>query len=455
MKYKTIKENQNTEFKVSWRDEYLKVLSAFANSKGGTLYIGVDDYGKPVGIPESQRKKLLESLPNKIRNRLNITPMVSEEKYKGFDIIKIQIDSAGFRVPFEGKFYNKVGSTVQELTGLELSAFLLEKSGKTWDGLPIEADIDELDIDTIELFKTLAQKRLPHIEQEKDVRLLLSKLKLIDDDNKLTRASILLFGKDPRKHFFTAYTRVGRFKTEIDILDTVDIEGNLFQQFEQTVEAIKKHLNVRFDTSVKEYSIGGFSRRDIWDYPLDAIREIIANALIHKDYLDTSPIQIKVYDDKITFWNSGKLLFPLTVESLKTEHPVRQRNPLLASVFYYAGIVEQWGSGTLKIIRLFREQGLPEPEFVEKKEGIGDFTVYIYKDRFNVKELRKMGLNERQIKAVLYVKEKGKITNKEYQELTQVSRQTATRDLQELVEKSIFIMHGAAKREIYYQLSQK
>ncbi len=379
-------------------------------------------------------------------------PIVREEKYEGVDIIKIQVESAGFPVPFEGKFYIRVGSTAQELTGLELSTFLLAKSGKTWDSLPIDTDIDELDIDTIDLFKRLARKRLPHIEQEKDVRLLLSKLKLIDDNNKLTRASILLFGKDPRKHFFTAYTRVGRFKTDIDILDSVDVEGNLFQQFEQTVEAIKKHLNVRFDTSVENESIEGLSRRDIWDYPLDAIREIVANALIHKDYLDTSPIQIKVYDDKIAFWNSGKLLFPLTVESLKTDHPVRQRNPLLASVFYYAGVVEQWGSGTLKVMKLFREEGLPEPEFIERKEGIGDFTVFIYKDRFNKKELRKMGLNERQIKAVLYVKEMGKITNKEYQELTRVSKSTATRELSELIDKGLIIQKGVTGKGTYYIL---
>jgi ATP-dependent DNA helicase RecG len=145
---------------------------------------------------------------------------------------------------------------------------------------------------------------------------------------------------------------------------------------------------------------------------------------------------------------------PLTIEQLKQKHSGRQRNPLIAAVFYYANLIESWGSGTLKMIELCKQQNLPEPEFVERKEGLGQFTVVFHKDIFNEEELRKRGLNERQIKAVKYVKEKGKITNREYQELSNISRQMATIDLSHLVEKGILTMKGKAGKGIAYQLTK-
>jgi len=145
---------------------------------------------------------------------------------------------------------------------------------------------------------------------------------------------------------------------------------------------------------------------------------------------------------------------PLTIEQLKQKHSGRQRNPLIAAVFYYANLIESWGSGTLKMIELCKQQNLPEPEFVERKEGLGQFTVVFHKDIFNEEELRKRGLNERQIKAVKYVKEKGKITNKEYQELSNISRQMATIDLSHLVEKGILTMKGKSGKGIAYQLTK-
>ena len=198
-----------------------------------------------------------------------------------------------------------------------------------------------------------------------------------------------------------------------------------------------------------------FHRKDIPEYPPFTLREAVINALIHRDYLDTSaPIVVRIYDDELILSNPGKLMPPLTIEQLKEKHSGRQRNPLIAAVFYYANLIESWGSGTLKMIELCKQQNLPEPEFVEQKEGLGQFTVVFHKDIFNEEELRKRGLNERQIKAVKYVKEKGKITNREYQELSNISRQMATIDLSHLVEKGILTMKGKAGKGIAYQLTK-
>jgi ATP-dependent DNA helicase RecG len=120
-------------------------------------------------------------------------------------------------------------------------------------------------------------------------------------------------------------------------------------------------------------------------------------------------------------------------------------------VFFKAGLIEAWGRGTIKITDECKKAGLPEPEF---KEEFGGFSVYFYKDIYIDENLRKMGLNQRQIKAVMYVKEKGKITNKEYQNEFLVSRQTASRDLAELTDKGLFELKGTGRRDAHYTLNE-
>ena len=449
-------ENHNIEFKKSWHDEYLKTVAAFANTDGGIIYIGYNDKGEVIGLEKSEIKKLLEDLPNKIRNKLGITLFVREEIQSGKSLLNIEISPSSFPFSYDGKFYVRTGSTTQELSGIELSSFLLGKTGNSWDELPADANIDQLeevlDKESIEKFKAIASHRLPLIDQD-TTKNILQKLNLITKDGHLTRACILLFGRNPQKYFISAYSKVGRFKNNTIILDTVEVKGNLFQQLDGILEAIKKNINVMFDTSVRELSLEGVARREIWDYPLDALREAVINALVHRDYLDTSSsIEVRIYDDELILSNPGKLMPPLTIEQLKEKHSGRQRNPLIAAVFYYANLIESWGSGTLKMINLCKEQNLPEPEFVERKEGIGEFAVLFYKDIFNEEELRKRGLNERQIKAVKYVKEKGKITNREYQEISKISERTATRDLLDLVVKKIFVQVGSTGKGTNYIL---
>jgi len=449
-------ENHTIEFKQSWHDEYLKTVAAFANTEGGTIYIGYNDRGEGIGLEKSETKKLLEDLPNKIRSKLGITPFVREEIQNGKSMLNIEVPCSSFPVSYDGKFYIRAGSTTQELSGIELSSFLLEKTGDSWDELPTGVKIDQLDevldAESIEKFKVLARQRLPLIEQD-TTKSILQKLNLVTGGGRITRACMLLFGKNPQKYFISAYSKVGRFKNNTIILDTVEVKGNLFQQLDGILEAIKKNINVMFDTSVRELSLEGVARREIWDYPLDALREAVINALIHRDYLDTSAsIEVRIYDDELIVSNPGKLMPPLTIEQLKEKHSGRQRNPLIATVFYYANLIESWGSGILKMITLCKEQNLPEPEFVERKGGPGEFTVVFHKDIFNEEELRKRGLNERQIKAVMYVKEKGKITNKEYQEISKISERTATRDLFDLVSKKIFVQVGSTGKGTNYIL---
>jgi ATP-dependent DNA helicase RecG len=147
--------------------------------------------------------------------------------------------------------------------------------------------------------------------------------------------------------------------------------------------------------------------------------------------------------------NEGKLPPEVPVEKLKINHLSIPRNTLLAEIFYYAGFIESWGHGTIKIVEECVEQGLPEPDFVEEH---GVMTVTFYKDKWNGENLKKLGLNERQVKAVLYVKDNRKITNSEYQKLNNVSKPMASIDLKDLVERNILKRLGITGRGTEYTM---
>ena len=150
------------------------------------------------------------------------------------------------------------------------------------------------------------------------------------------------------------------------------------------------------------------------EYPVAAISEMLLNALVHKNYSGAT-IQIRVYDDKISFWNEGTLPEGLSLEALKRQHPSHPRNPIIADVCFKGGYIDAWGRGTLKIINSCKEAELPEPEM---KEYDGGFLVTIFKKVLTNEELNKLGLNERRIKAVLYVKENRKLQTKNIVSLT-------------------------------------
>lgn len=156
-----------------------------------------------------------------------------------------------------------------------------------------------------------------------------------------------------------------------------------------------------------------------------------------------------MYDDKLSIWNEDTLPEGLSLESLKRQHPSRPRNPLIADVCFKGGYIDSWGRGTLKIINACREAELPEPQTVEQDGGL---LVTLFKNRYTAEQLKKLGLNERQIKAALYAVDNGSITNSKYQEVCKVSKSTATRDIKELEEKGILINKGTKGSSAVYEL---
>jgi ATP-dependent DNA helicase RecG len=188
------------------------------------------------------------------------------------------------------------------------------------------------------------------------------------------------------------------------------------------------------------------SRIETYEYPEDALREALLNAVSHKDYAGCTPIQIRVYSDRIKIWNEGQLPENWTVDDLLQEHSSRPYNPDIANAFFRSGYVESWGRGIEKITEQCTAAGLPAPQFSPKGS---DFWVTFRKDIYNKEELSNRGLNERQVDALLFFKSKGEITSSEYAEKYNVTDRTARTDLTELVEKELLKKQGETKLATY------
>lgn len=437
-------EQQNIEYKQNWHDDYLKWVCGFANAHGGTIYIGKDDDGKTVGIEDY--KKLMEDLPNKIRDVLGIMAEVNLHEEGGLYFIEIITPPYSVPISLRGNYYYRSGSTKQELKGNALMEFLLRKSGKTWDDVvEPRATLADIDEETVKQFKADAAKagRLPTDDSTLSLAAILDKLRLTEK-GQLKRAAIVIFGKDPGRFYPNQIVKIGRFGAEDDDLKFQEVvEGNLLHLLRETVF----ELNRKF--FVKPISFEGLQRIEKDEYPVAAVREILLNALVHRDYM-SSFIQVRIYDDKFWVWNSGKLPEDISIESLRVVHSSHPRNPLIADVCFKGGYIDSWGRGTLKIINACREAELPEPSITEQ---FGGMLVEIFKNRLMPEQLKKLGLNERQIGAVKYVAEHGKITNQIYQDLFGVARITATRDLKDLVEKEILISSGTKGAGSSYRLA--
>jgi ATP-dependent DNA helicase RecG len=363
-------ESQNIEYKSSWRDEYLKWICGFANASGGKLYIGIDDDGNKTGI--DNHRELLEELPNKFRDVLGVYAEVNLQSEGKKHFIEIIVPRYDVPISLRGKYYVRSGSTLQKLKGLALNEFILRRTGKTWDDVAEQrASLNDIDKATVKQFLKDAKvaKRI-NVEDNIELSDLLEKLRLFEDGH-LKRAAIVLFGKNPGKFYPNVAVKIGRFgESDADLRFHEVVEGNLIQLKQRIVEI----LNAKF--FIHPIDFVGMQRIERDEYPVAAVREMILNALVHRNYMG-APTQIRLYDDHFDVWNDGGLPEGITEEDLKKVHRSKPRNPLIADACFKAGYIDSWGRGTIKIIEACEESGLPEPVL---KEEQGGFLSKIFKD---------------------------------------------------------------------------
>lgn len=350
-------EKQNIEWKQIWKDDYLAWICGFANAQGGTLYIGKDDDGEIVGV--SNARKLLEDLPNKIKDALGIIVPVDLLTETNKEYIKISVKPYPIAISYKGVYYYRSGSTNQKLTGLELESFLLRKQGATWDNLPLPSfTISDVDDGVVKRFKKWAAKkgRIDESALDEPKEVLMKKLHLMNNEY-LTNAAMLLFSNDPEEWQLGAFTKIGFFESDSDLRYQDEIHGSLLDQIDRIIETVHlKYMKAKI-------TYEGIQRIERYFVPDSALREALLNALCHKDYARGIPIQVSIYDDRLYIANCGRLPENWSAQKLMEKHSSEPFNPNIAHVYYLAGFIESWGRGIEKICESCREDGLPLPEY--------------------------------------------------------------------------------------------
>jgi len=309
------------------------------------------------------------------------------------------------------------------------------------------ATLADLATDKIKWFVNRArQERNFALPESASPETVLTHLKLLEN-GKLSNAAVLLFGHDPQKFTTSAMVKCARFDGVVvakPIAAQHNFEGTLFAQVDGAVDFVMSKLGRSVGTRAE-----GPSAPVTHEIPKYAISEIIVNAVAHRDYTSNASVQVMMFADRIEVWNPGRLPQGLTPEQLSMPHSSDPPNPFIARPLYLAHYIENIGTGTVDVIQLCRESHLPVPKFEQRG---GQFVVTLWRDRFTPDLLQPLGLSDRQKSGVALTKKAGRITNAEYQKLAGVTRKTATRDLDDLVEKGVLTRMGE-KRGIHYVLA--
>lgn len=439
-------ESQNIEYKSSWRDEYLKWICGFANAQGGKLYIGVDDNGNVCGVVDS--KRLMEDIPNKVRDVLGLVVDVDLIKKKGLDVVRISVDENPYPVNYKGEYYYRSGSTKQLLQGAALTNFLLRKTGKNWDAVPLEnVSVDDLDKESFDIFYREATRsgRVSAADLKFSVTQLLEKLNLVDG-SLLKRAAVLLFHRNPENWITGSFVKIGFFENDADLRYQDEVHGSLMIQADRVIDLLyTKYLTA-------EISYDNVTRIEHYPFPKDAIREAVFNALIHQDFSVGVPVQISVYKDKL--YISNDCVFPTnwTTETLFQKHRSLPHNPDIAYTFFRAGFVESWGRGVEKICKLCKEYGIPEPEYtVHPNDIMMLFRAKNHdlhgRDQENVQENVHENVHEKSRASVIidFIRADSSVSLRELSKKLGVSSKTVQREIEKLKAQNVIRRVGGDK----------
>ena len=442
-------EGQTVELKESlsqWHD-VVETCAAFASAQGGKIYIGVFDDGRIRGVQLG--KGTLEDLANKIAQNTNpkLVPVITTPAEAGATLIVVDVtENLSKPVYAFEKPMRRSGRTNQILSPSEATELYMQSRERTWDyTVAKDARMGDIAPDKVKWFVERARSaRRLDIKTSKPVKQILHQLKLARG-NMPSVAGVLLFGHLPTQFLPQATVRCARFKgeTEGTFLDMQVVEGSVIEQVETVMEFARRNLSMAVKIE------GALERTEQWEYPLEALREAVINAVCHRDYASAASVQMRIFDDRLEVWNPGGLPPELSVIDLGRSHASIPRNKLVADAFFLIGYVEQFGTGTQRMIEQLRQAGLPEPEF-ESREHC--FRVIFRKPIPVEKRYAHFSLNERQIAGLKYLEKKGRITRRLYEQLTLAGEVTAKRDLTDLVKRRVVVRRGAT-RNIWYELS--
>ncbi|MFI5344096.1 MAG: RNA-binding domain-containing protein [Chlamydiales bacterium] len=362
-------ESSRLEFKemIPASSKIIKTVIGFCNSKGGKLVIGVKDDGTITGISEEEAHEAMERLDHLIYadSTPPILPLIYQQRIDSKVLLIIEI-SSGTNKPYyqksqglsEGTFIRLGRSTVKANADL-IEELKWQSRGISYDQLPLyHATMDDLDTAKIEFF---LNHRRNGVDSPLTEEALLSYeiIRKEHTTNYATVAGMLLFGKLPQKFLSEAYIlccHFSEFKDREAIASRI-CKGTLFEQFEESFDFIMQRLN-------KSFRIENKIREENWEIPPIAIREVLMNAILHRNYHINAPIKISVYSDRIEFFSPGSLPGPIDTTELESGITY-VRNTAIAKVLWEAKYIEKMGSGFITLFKSYRKEGLLPPQVIE------------------------------------------------------------------------------------------
>lgn len=417
-------EGVHVEFKEYWDDDCLRALSSFANTDSGTMYIGVEDNGNVIGLPDNKVKKLLKSLPDKIDSGLGIKADVRRGMMDGKHIVTVYVEKRSDPVFCQSEAFVRCGSTTRRMAPSELKSFLQRITGKSWADYAAEGvTIDMLDNYSFDWFMERGHKlkRFTDEEMRYPIEDILRNLGLLDDDDNPTRAAAIMFHKKPRLISRSAYIRIGRFDDSSDSLTIDELEGPMYTLVDRTMDLISTKY------TITPMRIEGWMRKEYYPYPFDAVREALINAITNQDYSIPNPVRITLFDDRLEIWNAGSVPYGLTLDEIMSKHISSPRNEGIANVFFKAHYIEKFGRGMEFMKNAYENEGVRPPEY----DALYDcFIIRLFDllhakgiahtgavgEKFLIEKTPKVTFSELQIKAIRLIDENGEMGRKELAE---------------------------------------
>jgi ATP-dependent DNA helicase RecG len=370
------------EFKRSTGElkEGMQTLCAFLNGTGGMALFGVRPDGKAEGqiVTDQTLRDIAQS-----SDRFEPPVHFSIHRVKsdaGREVVTVAVKGGGSTGPFtyEGRAYERVGSTTRRMPQAKYERRLLERahSKRRWENEPAEG-VSIKDIDRAEVFRIVEAARSvgrllgPGGNQLADV---LGRLNLTRD-GKVLQAAVVLFGKQFLPDYPQCELRMARFRgiDNTEFIDQRQLRAPAFKLLEDAKLFCERHFPLP-----GKIIPGRLQRVDTPLIPPDAMREILVNGLIHRDYsVAGGAVSLAIYDDRVEVWSAGKYPEGITPDMLNRRHPSIQRNPIIADVFHRAGLIEKWGRGTNRVAEMCRAAGIPSPKY----EEIGGSVLVTFKVR--------------------------------------------------------------------------
>jgi len=446
-------EGQNLEFKpsLSQGKRLIQIVASFANSSGGCLLIGIKADGSIGGVKLGSMT--LEHLSNTIFDNVEpeIYPGVEVVKAEGKDIIAVTVDESHEKPHLAyGRAFRRVGSVTKEISRAEYERLLRARGEQPFEQTVVrDATLDDLDeIKVQEFLRRKADYSRTELPKAPLERILSNLGAVVKRDGKLgiTYAGLLFFGKEPQKFLKRSQLKLARFEGNamVKFLDETRTRGALPEMLDEAERFIRR--NTRHAQKVV-----GFKGETIHEYPYPALREALVNAIAHRDYYHPSSIQVMIFDDRIEIVSPGGIPKGLSLREVRGMHV--PRNEVLCERFHDVGEMEEYGTGLRKMEDLVRAYGLKKPVIRATKSffrvifnGPGDDILDLAPDIPGEDTVDLSHLNERQLEMIGLIVNDGKeVTTREYSRKFGISRYSAIRDLNGIVETGLVKKYGAGR----------